>query len=133
MKITVSDQSKYINVGSPSFLYAFFSTIVCKVPANANTSVGINFLKTGAISAAECEACAKSFEGIRKELSAFPRSEIIWNEEEPSQQPPWGDNISSHITSLGNYFVTADGKDLISELILLLQYASEHNLNVYVG
>lgn len=132
MKITASDQSKYIEVGSSNFLYSFFSTIYCKVLPDTAALPAIKFLKEGIISSAECEPCAKSFEYIRTKLSTFPPSEVVWNKDDLKQQPPWGNHISSHITSLGNYFVTADGQDLIDALVALLRYASAHTLEVHI-
>jgi len=40
--------------------------------------------------------------------------------EDLSKRPPWGDNISSDITSLANYFITNDGKDLIDVLLMAI-------------
>ena len=49
-----------------------------------------------------------------------------------SKLPPWKDHISDQITSLANYFVTADGKDLFDELISLLQYAAKNYLDAAI-
>ena len=40
----------------------------------------------------------------------------MWDFENRKARPPWGDGISPHIVSLGNYFVTSDGKDLFEVL-----------------
>ena len=45
---------------------------------------------------------------VRKELKNFSPSDVIWDAEDLSLTPPWGNNISSDITDLSNYFVTSD-------------------------
>jgi len=50
---------------------------------------------------------------IREELKKFPPDQIVWDIEDLTARPPWGDRISKEITDLSNYFVTSDGKDLI--------------------
>ena len=44
----------------------------------------------------------------------------MWDIEDISKQPPWGKNISSDITDLSNYFITSDGRDLISVILMAL-------------
>lgn len=45
-----------------------------------------------------------------------PPKEIIWDVEDLEKNPPCGTHISKDITSLAQYFVIADGKNLISVL-----------------
>jgi hypothetical protein len=49
-------------------------------------------------------------------LKNYNPSQVIWDIEDLSKTPPWGDNISDEITDLSNYFVTSDGEDLITIL-----------------
>jgi 2,3-bisphosphoglycerate-dependent phosphoglycerate mutase len=39
---------------------------------------------------------------------------VVWDFEQRNVRPPWGDNISPTITSLADYFVTSDGRDLLA-------------------
>jgi len=133
MTIYTKDKSKIIDVGSPSFLYCFYSTICLRIPKSVNISTGITFLQSGYVSGDDCIACAHDFEQVRKIFMALPPDKVVWNMEHQEQQPPWGKNISPHIRSLGNYFVTATGEDLLEEVIQLLHYAGEHNLDVRIG
>jgi hypothetical protein len=41
---------------------------------------------------------------------------VVWDIDNPEARPPWGDDISSDITDLSNYFVTSDGRDLFEVL-----------------
>jgi hypothetical protein len=47
----------------------------------------------------------------------------VWDVEDRSKRPPWGDDISPDITDLGNYFVTEDGRDLIDVVAEAIGYA----------
>ena len=63
---------------------------------------------------------------IKKELKKFPPSYVVWDAEDLKLTPPWGNNISSDITDLSNYFVTNDGRDLISVLGAVKDYAQKY-------
>uniref|UniRef100_UPI00406CD2B9 Imm70 family immunity protein n=1 Tax=Psychrobacillus sp. FSL K6-2843 TaxID=2921549 RepID=UPI00406CD2B9 len=49
----------------------------------------------------------------------------MWDINDTLLQPPWGDNISSDITSLANNFVTSEGVALIEVFFNALQ--TSHN------
>ena len=51
---------------------------------------------------------------IERELKSFSPDKVVWDIEDLSQEPPWGDDISPDITDLSNYFVTSDGENLIT-------------------
>ena len=52
--------------------------------------------------------------------------------EDLSLTPPWGNNISSDITDLSNYFVTSDGRDLISVLSEAMNEAKEMQCDIEI-
>jgi len=58
----------------------------------------------------------KEIDEIKESLKNYSPSQVIWDIEDISKTPPWGDNISDEITDLSNYFVTSDGEDLITIL-----------------
>jgi len=62
---------------------------------------------------------------IRTELAEMPPAHAIWSLEDRAQRPPWGDDIAPEIDSLGTYFVTAHGRDLITLLIDVLEALQE--------
>ncbi|MEC0537344.1 Imm70 family immunity protein [Bacillus inaquosorum] len=49
-------------------------------------------------------------------MKEYSPSQVIWDIEDVSKRPPWGDNISEEITNSSNYFVTSDGEDFIKIL-----------------
>jgi 2,3-bisphosphoglycerate-dependent phosphoglycerate mutase len=62
---------------------------------------------------------------IREHLQSYSPSKIIWDFEDLTKQPPWGNYISHEITSLANYFVTSEGDDLFDMLMSLLETANK--------
>ena len=60
---------------------------------------------------------------IRNRLSKLAPSEVVWDIDDLTKRPPWGDNISNDITDLSNYFVTSDGRDLISVIFKVFDEA----------
>ena len=69
---------------------------------------------------------------VKKEFSHIPPQKIIWDIEDLSQQPPWGNDISEDITDLSNYFVTSEGDDLFDVLFEALDVAKDDNENVEI-
>ena len=56
----------------------------------------------------------RELETIQKELERINPDQVVWDNEDRSKMPPWGDNISPDIKDLSDYFVTSSGKKLIS-------------------
>ena len=69
---------------------------------------------------------------VRKELKNFSPSDVIWDAEDLSLTPPWGNNTSSDITDLSNYFVTSDGRDLIYVLNEAMNEAKEMQCDIEI-
>jgi len=106
-------------IGAPSFLHAFFSTISAHCePKGWGTRYPflMNELYQGRLSAAHAVAALNELRDAKMQLSKLPPSVVIWDIENRSAQPPWGTNIAPTITSLGNYFVSSTGRDLFELL-----------------
>ena len=117
-------------IGSGSFFGAFFSTVCVRLESErwgARFPVVMNRLYSGHLAAGEAEAALSELDLIQQGLEAFPPSDLVWDFRDRSARPPWGDRISPDITSLGNYFVTSDGKDLFEVLRAALHQAATEN------
>ena len=53
---------------------------------------------------------------------------MIWDIDDRSLTPPWGDNISEDITDLSSYFVTSEGEDFLTVFSSALDKARELNV-----
>jgi 2,3-bisphosphoglycerate-dependent phosphoglycerate mutase len=103
-------------VGTGDFFHAFFSTIGARLEPDGwgtRFPVLMTELYGGELAADHAARALAELERVREELRRLPPSDVVWDIEDRGRQPPWGEDISDEITDLGNYFVTADGKDLI--------------------
>ena len=104
-------------IGTADFLHSFFSTIVYRLEGSdwgSRFPVLMNELFIDGISHTQCEAALQELAVIKKELTALSTDQLVWDIEDLSKQPPWGTDIAPTITNLANYFVTSDGKQLIT-------------------
>lgn len=115
-------------LGAPDFVKAFFSTVAANLEPGGWGSrfpVTMSAFYAGRMTPEEAGAVRGELETIRAELGEHPPSDLVWDLEDRSATPPWGDDVSADITSLGNYFVTMDGKDLFDVLDEALGFAAE--------
>lgn len=134
MIITTASSDRTVQVGKSSYLFCFYSTIQSYIGIHhAETANALSFLKNGQLDYGHCIQTARELNKIRDILSTISPDKVVWDISDSKKNPPWGNNISPVITSLGNYFITADGKDFFFELISLLQYAAESKQNVKIG
>ncbi len=123
-------------VGTPDFFHAFFSTISGNLePAGWATRFPalLRDLYNGELVKARAGQARQELAQIRTELKDLPPDRVIWDLQDRSKRPPWGDNISSDISDLSNYFVTSNGRDLIDvidECLDDLQHGSNGPLRV---
>lgn len=114
----------WYQIGAASFLHAFFSTVCFRLEqGNWGSKFPrlMNDLYHGRLKSEYVKDALVELKEIKQELAKFPLSDVIWDIEDLSARPPWGDDISPDITNLSNYFVTSDGEDFL----LILQHALE--------
>ncbi|HEV8369811.1 MAG TPA: Imm70 family immunity protein [Pyrinomonadaceae bacterium] len=106
-------------IGSPSFFKSFFSTVYVRVEKQwaSKYPVLMNELYAGRVEHDHCDRALEELADVRRRLADFPPDQVVWDFEDLSSLPPWGDQISPTITSLANYFWTSDGQDLIEVLV----------------
>ena len=125
MTIISDDEVKMVDVGTSDTLRALYSTaLILLKDSNSDIELGLEFLRTGNCTAGSAEESAKQIEAIKKGLSSFNPKDAVYDYRDLKKEAPWKDNISEHVTSCANLFTTADGKDLLLELIDILNYAS---------
>lgn len=106
-------------IGAPSFYHAFFSTISAHCePKGWGTRFPhlMNELYQGRLPAKNASAALIELPKVKAELSKLPPQAVVWDIEDRSAQPPWGEDIAPEVTSLGNYFVSSEGRDLFELL-----------------
>ena len=116
----------WYQIGRGDFLHSFFSTVAYNLE-NENWGsrfpIIMNELYQGKMSWMNVDKAIAELNVIKEELKAFSPDKVIWDIEDLSKQPPWGNNISKDITSLSNYFVTSDGEDFLATFLRVLEMA----------
>jgi hypothetical protein len=122
-------------VGTDEFLHSFFSTISYHLePEGWGTRFPylMNHLYQGKLRWSDVPKAMKEVEEVRKLLENFKPSDVVWDIDNLEKKPPWGDNISSDITSLANYFVTSSGEDLFDVLIKALKNSYSEKIDIEI-
>jgi hypothetical protein len=120
-------------IGSPGFLHSFFSTISrLGEPDGWRTAYPCLLLALyrGHLPAHRAPEALRELLAAKDVLSEHPPADVVWDIEDLSARPPWGDDISPDITSLGDYFVTSTGRDLFAVLEECLADAAESGQDV---
>lgn len=118
----------WYQIGSGDFLHAFFSTVAYNLE---NMKWGSRFpvimkeLYQGHLPKEHVDAAIGELAVISAELRDLSPDHVIWDIEDLSKQPPWGNDISEDITDLSNYFVTSDGEDFLTILLHALEKAKD--------
>ena len=125
----------WYQVGDGDFLHSFFSTISYHLEQNGwgtEYPFLLNELYNGKLENKNIDYAINELEAIKKKLQDFSPSQVIWDIDDLSKSPPWGDNISKDITNLSNYFITSEGEDLIDMLMKALEKGQKTNSDVYI-
>lgn len=122
-------------VGEGSLLNAFFSTVYVRLENNewgSKYPVIMNKLYWGEIPLEYLETGIAELLSIQEELKNFTPHDMIWDFEDLSATPPWGDNIAAHITNLSQYFITSSGSDLVDVMLTSFKFAIDKGQNVII-
>ena len=117
-------------IGTADFLNAFFSTVCGRLE---NGKWGSRFphlmneLYQGVLPVKHLAAGTEELSQIKQELAQFAPDQVIWDIDDRSLTPSWGDNISEDITDLSNYYVTSEGEDFLSVFAAALDKAQQRN------
>jgi len=120
----------FYEIGTGDFLFSFFSTVAHNLEGRKWGSRFPVIMKAVYNGQAEVEMLDRAMEElsiIKKELKELPPDKVVWDIEDMSAQPPWGNDISDEITDLSNYFVTSEGEDFISVFMKALEDAKALN------
>jgi 2,3-bisphosphoglycerate-dependent phosphoglycerate mutase len=116
-------------LGNQDFVHGFFSTISCRLENGVWGSkfpILMTELYQGTLKGAHASAALSELRNAKTLLAKFPPKDVVWDIEDLSASPPWGDNIASDITNLSNYFVTSTGRDMFDVVEETLEYAAQH-------
>ncbi|MDQ1075036.1 MULTISPECIES: Imm70 family immunity protein [Microbacterium] len=104
-------------VGRADFLGSFFDTVTVRLEGGARGSrfpTLAALYRDGEMSPDATELARVELADVERELRQYAPADVVWDIDKPDVSPPWGSGIADTITSLGDYFVTADGRQLIA-------------------
>lgn len=134
MVITSSDYAMQVEVGTGDILYSLYSTVQVRLPqaTKDKAPLAIDFLKNGRCRSEKALDTAREINLLRDALSSVPPQDAVYDMNNPEKKAPWAGNISPVVTSCANLYTTADGKDLLFEIVSLLTYAFYAKMSVGV-
>lgn len=133
MTILSEDGAVFVDVGDYDILNCLYSTVIVKLDdIKDDIALAISFLKNGTCTSKCCIETARELNIVRDRLSNIPVSELIYDYKNLKKKAPWINKINPIVTSCGNLFTTADGKDLIFELNTLLCYCNIKKISVII-
>jgi hypothetical protein len=135
MSVGLEVGRKRFEIGSASFFSSFFSTVFVRLERGtwgARFPLILGKLHAGCLPSQDAARAMVELVEIERQLTAHPPGAVVWNHERLEQRPPWGDDIAPHITSLANYFWTADGKPLLTVVLAALQEAEQSREDVLI-
>ena len=118
----------WFQIGTGDFLHSFFATVALRLENGlwgSKYPVIMNELYQGELPANKTDLAIDELIQIKEGLRGLSSEQVVWDIEDLSKQPPWGNKISPDITDLSSYFVTSDGEDFIGVLERALKTAAE--------
>ena len=118
----------WYQVGDGDFLHSFFSTICYRLENGrwgSKFPYLMNHLYHDGLEWLDVQFARKELETVQKKLRKRPPSDVIWDIDDFSKQPPWKQDISDEISDLSNYFLTSDGRNLITVMFMAFNDAEE--------
>ena len=116
-------------IGTSDLLNAFFSTISHNLEPNGWGSVYPLITKElfqGSLKWKKAATAIENFQSIRESLRHFSTDKVVWDAEDLSKRPPWGDEIKNpNVKDLSNYFVTDESYDMFNLFIVALTESLE--------
>jgi 2,3-bisphosphoglycerate-dependent phosphoglycerate mutase len=101
MAVAIEVENIATELGTQEFVHCFFSTLSYQLE---NGEWGSKFpalmteLYQGSLKAAHARAALSELRNAKNMLSKFPPSDVVWDIEDISISPPWGDNIAPRLT-----------------------------------
>lgn len=129
MAVGIKVGSVIDEIGAPSFLHAFFSTISAHCEPKGWGSRFPRLLKElyqGQLPSESVPAALEELRAAKAILTKLSPSAVVWDIQDRRTTPPWGANISPGIKDLGSYFITSTGRDLFLVLEEALVDAAEN-------
>jgi len=135
MSVSVRVGAHDYPIGTGDFFHSFFSTVCVRLEAGdwgSRFPTVMRDLYAGTLKPSLVELARTELDQIQGELAHLRPDEVVWDAADLTAMPPWGIDISPTVTSLRDYFVTMDGKDLLDVLDSALRDAQRAGTSLTV-
>lgn len=125
----------YYELGHGDFVHSFFSTISHHLEKDGwgtKYPLLMDELYHNELNWNDVLTVKANLREIEEELSKLPADSVVWDIEDLSLTPPWGDQISPKVTNLANYFATSSGKTFFEVFQTALDVAEEDKCNLKI-
>ncbi|MBA2871433.1 hypothetical protein HNQ85_001703 [Anoxybacillus calidus] len=125
----------FYEVGHPDFLHSFFSTISFHLEEEGwgtKYPLLMNDLYNDKLKWHDVPKARNQLKEIEEQLSKYSPEQVVWDIDDLSKVPPWGDKISSKVTNLANYFATSEGKTFFEVLYNAMDVAEEDKSDIKI-
>lgn len=114
-------------VGRADFLGSFFDTVAVRLEAGVRGGsypTLAALYSDGELSPEHAEQARSELRDAAEALRSFTPADVVWDIDDSTRRPPWGDDIAPTIQTLADYHVTSDGRQLIGVLDRALDAAA---------
>ncbi len=135
MRVHLRTNNLIYEIGSSDFFTSFFDTIEIRLTNRLfgkKYPVVLTDFYNGNLKYENLDKAEKELKDIQKRLKKFKPSKVVWDKYDLNKMPPWGNDISSDITDLSNYYVTSDGKDLFEVIFRAIEMAKSQKSGIIV-
>jgi len=124
MRLISADLKRCVDIGGSDIWYSIYSTVEIRLGTfKKNIPLAVEFIKTGKCDPDKALECARQFNLLRDELAKYPPNKAVYTIDDITKTAPWEDDLSPVVTSCANLYTTADGQDLLFEIVSILTYA----------
>ena len=106
-------------IGIDVVLHSLLSTVAVRLEGGewgAHFPLILIKLYQGRLDALEADAALHELRQIQAGLARLEADKVIWDFNDLSRQPPWGDAVAPRIISMANYHTTNTGQCLLDEM-----------------
>lgn len=107
-------------IGINVVLHSLLSTVAVRLEGGewgARFPLIMIKLYQGRLDAPDADTALLELRQIRAGLATLAPAELIWDFNDLSQQPPWGDAVAPRTTSMADYHTTNASRNLLDEML----------------
>lgn len=131
MTLMTEDGKMSVSIGSSTILHALYSTTKVHMGiGRLRVRSAMAFLESGVCKKGNIGTTLEQLKLVKLKLAEIEPARMVYDYKNRNMKAPWQHVMSDEITSCADLFTTSEGRLLIDELLLLLEYAHENELSI---